>query len=1424
MSDTKKTWITVTESRYPWERDALDFVRDRWPDHDPYRAWANFEFIALDGSINEVDLLLLTPMGLFLVEAKSRPGRVFGDPGTWTWETDGQLITAANPLLPANLKAKKLRALLERQKAVRVKGSLPFIEPLVFLSAPEVVCELQGTAAYGVCLRDRDAAPASGAASARRFERPGILAAVRRRECPGLPPRPGPSVDRPLARVVSQAIEQAGIPGRPRQRRVSDYLLERLIEEGPGYQDWEAGHAQNLGGKRRVRLYLVWNEATAEDRQMVERAARRDFQLTEALQHPGVLRALGFTEHEVGPAIVFEHDPHALRLDHFLAQRGDRLGLDVRLDLMRQIAEVVRFAHQKKVVHRALSPRSVLVSDPEGGRPRVKLYNWQVGYRAGGSSSGGGRDVTATSHVELLVEDPGTAYMAPEAVLEADQPGEHLDVFSLGAIAYHLFSGVPPAAGGVELADKLRQTRGLQISDVLNGAGKALQELVQFSTHPDVASRIDTAADFLGYLDAVEEELTSPDHDAVEDAAEAQKGDRLPGGFTVQRRLGKGATATALVVERDGQEYVLKIPNGDEFCQRVRGEGEVLDKLRHQHVVEYVETLTVGGKPCLLLRSAGPETLGQRLRKEGRLHVDLLQRFGEDLLEIVRYLEEQGIPHRDIKPDNIGVGPVGRGDKLHLTLFDFSLSRTPPENIQAGTQGYLDPMLPLRRRWDLYAERYAAAVTLFELATGTLPKWGDGRSEPSQVECEAAIDEELFDPSLREALVPFFKKALRRDARERHDNAEEMLKDWRDCFAAIEAAGAATEADEEELRQRLQEAEFESSIHELGLGTRATNALDRANVLTVEDLLTVPMRRLLRLRGVGNKTRREIAAAVKILREHLGNPPEAGKSPVPEEPEEQPAGDLSRLSVDLMAQRLRRTGPRDGNTARQTITALLGLEESLPNPWPAQADVARFLNVSRARVGQIVGKIVDRWANKDRALTRLREDVAGLLAATGGVMTPAELGEAILAARGSVLEEPQRSRLARAVARAAVEVERTMAEPRYLVRRDDDRALVALHPSLADYAARLGDQADDLAGEDPLAPPARALQVLRAVPAAVGFEPLSDSRLLRLAAAASRGAALSSRQEIYPRGMEALRALKLAQGALGGVKTLTDQQIRDRVAGRYPEAEPLPDRPRLDELLAAAGVDLEWDPVSLGGQGSYVSSAHHTTSVSEPSTPPPRLPTTPGRDPRAPITPEEADARQFEEKLRRSLKEGAFLALLVPPRSYQQARRELEARFPLRVVDGDRLIVDALREAARQVKPRGVDWSLVLQADATPTTERASNRGWNNLMMLVKRAVPTVEQQLSSADSTVLLVHPGLLARYDRLDLLERLRDRVGRAGGPKGLWLLLPAQQPLIDGKAVPLLSPGQRVYVPESWLANEHRASRKDAKTQRKTEDDRE
>ena len=51
--------------------------------------------------------------------------------------------------------------------------------------------------------------------------------------------------------------------------------------------------------------------------------------------------------------------------------------------------------------------------------------------------------------------------------------------------------------------------------------------------------------------------------------------------------------------------------------------------------------------------------------------------------------------------------------------------------------------------------------------------------------------------------------------------------------------------------------------------------------------------------------------------------------------------------------------------------------------------------------------------------------------------------------------------------------------------------------------------------------------------------------------------------------------------------------------------------------------------------------------------------------------------------------------------------------------------------------------------------------------------------------------------------VLERLRESVGRRGGMPGLWLLLAGdQQATLEGRAVPVLSPGQRVRVPDLWL----------------------
>gem|GEM_PF-4523601 len=86
-----------------------------------------------------------------------------------------------------------------------------------------------------------------------------------------------------------------------------------------------------------MRLYHVRTESSADDREKIERAALREFQILESLQHPGALRTYGFTEHAMGPALIFEHESGAMRLDHYLIERRDRLAAQERLELMRPV-------------------------------------------------------------------------------------------------------------------------------------------------------------------------------------------------------------------------------------------------------------------------------------------------------------------------------------------------------------------------------------------------------------------------------------------------------------------------------------------------------------------------------------------------------------------------------------------------------------------------------------------------------------------------------------------------------------------------------------------------------------------------------------------------------------------------------------------------------------------------------------------------------------------------------------------------------------------------------------------------------------------------------------------------------------------------------------------------------------------------------
>ncbi|MDA0169809.1 BREX system serine/threonine kinase PglW [Solirubrobacter taibaiensis] len=1400
----KDRWIQVTQSEFPWEQEALTFVKERLPDHEPYRAWANFEFIQ-DGNIGEVDLFVISPKGLFLVEIKSWPGVVRGDAGTWRRTLPGRTreVSLDNPVVLANRKAKRLKSLLARQPALRSE-TVPFIAPLVFLSHIDLDCRLDASARDHVAGLGRDgddrpiqAGGLPGVIDALAKFTPEEHDALRRRR-----------IDRPMAKRITEAFEQAGIRPSQRSRKVADLDLGDLLDEGAGYQDFAAVHPRAAHAYRRVRIYGTPDQDPAQ-RQVIVRAAQREFELLSAVDHPGILKALDMHEHELGPALVYARDPSEIRLDHFLEDRGGGLGLYDRLRLLRDIAETVAYAHGRHFAHRALSPRSILVTRPGDKEQGFKIFNWQTGSRdsATGTSAG---TIRGTSHVGDLVDTETAPYLAPESVTIADPDPQLLDVFSLGAIAYHVLTGQPPAASLAALVERLERDGALEVAAVLDGAGEALSDLVRGATFANATERFASMSEFLEYLTLVEEELTAPEEpedEAETDPVTARPGD-LVGGYLVVKRLGRGSTAVALLVEDEaGQQRVLKIAADPERNPRIRDEAAVLARLRDRTIIaSHGEAISAAGHDGIVLSYADKGTLAQQLHRDGRLSLGTLERFGGDLLSALSYLEQVGITHRDIKPENLGVTEVGPRKEPHLVLMDFSLSSASPDQLTVGTRPYLDPFLGRkhgRPRWDLAGDRFAAAIVLHEMAAGTLPFWESRNTDPRFTEAEATVDRDAFPREIAEPLAELLERALARDAKERFDTADDLAREFSRIFAGVSQSADGAGASERAAELRAA-ATHDTPVTAIGLSARATDFLERSNVQTVADLIGLPPLAINSGRGIGLGTRRELTTALQDLRDRLR---ESHRQTVAVTKAEESVDEEGRL-ITLAGQLLPSETPRNRATVA-ALRLLLGLEPLADSAvWPSQTEVGSQLDVTRARVGQILAKARDGWA-KLKGFSDIRDELVEQIDALGTVATAEDVERALAADRGSGDPDGDQS-LARAVARAAVEVELASDQPRVAQRRTHDgRVLLATtgaddeRQRALDYALRLGAVADEIASTETLVAPAEVTARLQRLTPPAGMPALAAERLVALAAAVSTSAAVSARLELHPRQMPAARALTLGRAALLGSDEIRPEEIIRRIAARFPHAEPLPSRPQLDGLLREAGLDLVWSQDA----GAYAAKQRlAVTGLTSLGSSIGRLATaTGGGVPRQATDPDVVTARDFERRLADAQRNGGMLSLMAYPQELPDAAGELR-RLGLTVIDVDALLIGQMHATAEEL---GADWSVVVAADAS---DRASEN-WTNLTRLVQRAMSAVQASIVDTEGTVLLENVGLLGRYAQLSLFDRLREQI-MAGAPlRACWTLIPtddqADRPAVDGHAIPVLTTNEYARIPKPWLRNLHRAA---------------
>ena len=387
-------------------------------------------------------------------------------------------------------------------------------------------------------------------------------------------------------------------------------------------------------------------------------------------------------------------------------------------------------------------------------------------------------------------------------------------MFSLGALTYYLLSdGQAPARDRGALLERLRTEQGLDLA--ASGGGfvdETLRALVLQATAPAVSTRMKTdsktgrpAFDAQQFVAALSEyrhnrlaTSATSDADPLNPAPGALLGDR----FEVVRVLGAGSTARGVLVtdrEHDDRLRVLKVGRDDAATARLHDEAQVLAELARQSppvpgVVELIEgPIELAHRTALLLSNCGEQTLADVVRYTP-LGETQLRSWGKELLDVVVALDAAGITHRDLKPSNLGLAkPEGKPRaKARLELFDFSLSRAPVEQVDAGTPPYRDPFLGtgIRTSYDSAAERYSAAVVLYEMATAGTPVYGDGLSDPRVLDDDVSVSTEDFTAAgmsvtRANALASFFRTALARSVKNRFDTATAMREAWAAVFSAL---------------------------------------------------------------------------------------------------------------------------------------------------------------------------------------------------------------------------------------------------------------------------------------------------------------------------------------------------------------------------------------------------------------------------------------------------------------------------------------------------------------------------------------------------------------------------------------------------------------------------------------------------------------
>lgn len=275
----------------------------------------------------------------------------------------------------------------------------------------------------------------------------------------------------------------------------------------------------------------------------------------------------------------------------------------------------------------------------------------------------------------------------------------------------------------------------------------------------------------------------------------APGGPVLPGSrfgrYEVEQHLGRGGMGDVYlvrdtVINRKAALKTIRLdtdldrPRGIEMRQRFYREAQTAGNLTHPNIVTIYDVGEDLGMSYIVMEFIEGNTLKQ-LNKQ-RLTLPQIKHVVYNAGMGLDYAHQNGIFHRDVKPDNIMVSKTGI-----VKVMDFGIARVVESSLTKtggvmGTPSYMSPEQVQGQKVDARSDVFSLGIILYELLTGKKPFTGDTTASVIFAIIKAdPAPPSTIDAKLHTAWDAILRKALTKEREGRYATAREFAQAVRDA-------------------------------------------------------------------------------------------------------------------------------------------------------------------------------------------------------------------------------------------------------------------------------------------------------------------------------------------------------------------------------------------------------------------------------------------------------------------------------------------------------------------------------------------------------------------------------------------------------------------------------------------------------------------